>query len=102
MRIGPESGGPFVRHARGRRPCSRGLAQPFEMSLAAASKHIKVLEGAGLTHRQLPDRHMSVLVGAGWHMHCDILVARLKGERPASFWRGWVRLRGEYETILSS
>lgn len=55
-----------------------------------------------VTHRQVPDHNMSVLVGAGWHMHCDILVARLQGERPASFWAGWVRLRGEYETILSS
>lgn len=29
------------------------LAEPFEMSLAAASKHIKVLEGAGLIHREI-------------------------------------------------
>jgi uncharacterized protein YndB with AHSA1/START domain len=50
-----------------------------------------------VTHRQLPDREVTLLVGAGWHMHCDILAARMKGEQPGSFWSGWVRLRGEYE-----
>lgn len=29
------------------------LAEPFEMSLAAASKHIKVLESAGLIRREI-------------------------------------------------
>lgn len=38
------------------------LAQPFDMSLAAASKHIKVLEGAGLLRRQVQGRtHMCYL-----------------------------------------
>src|SRR3984957_17495143 len=35
------------------------LAQPFAMSLAAASKHIKVLENAGLIQREVRGRaHM--------------------------------------------
>jgi DNA-binding transcriptional ArsR family regulator len=35
------------------------LAEPFAMSLAAASKHIKVLEGAGLIQREVRGRaHM--------------------------------------------
>ncbi|MBP1853572.1 ArsR/SmtB family transcription factor [Rhizobium halophytocola] len=35
------------------------LAAPFDMSLAAASKHIKVLEGAGLIRREVQGRtHM--------------------------------------------
>jgi DNA-binding transcriptional ArsR family regulator len=35
------------------------LAQPFSISLAAASKHIKVLEGAGLIRREVRGRaHM--------------------------------------------
>ncbi|MEK8034470.1 SRPBCC family protein [Ideonella sp. DXS29W] len=50
-----------------------------------------------VTHRLLPHRAMSVMVGAGWHMHCDILAARLAGTRPGSFWSGWARLRDEYE-----
>jgi DNA-binding transcriptional ArsR family regulator len=32
------------------------LAQPFAISLAAASKHIKVLEGAGLIQREVRGR----------------------------------------------
>ena len=32
------------------------LAQPFPISLAAASKHIKVLEGAGLIRREVRGR----------------------------------------------
>jgi DNA-binding transcriptional ArsR family regulator len=32
------------------------LAEPFDMSLAAASKHIKTLEGAGLIERTIEGR----------------------------------------------
>ncbi len=32
------------------------LAEPYDMSLAAASKHIKVLEGAGLVRREIQGR----------------------------------------------
>lgn len=32
------------------------LAKPFAMSLAGASKHLKVLEGAGLVHRRKAGR----------------------------------------------
>jgi len=32
------------------------LAQPYSMSLAAASKHIKALENAGLVRRQIRGR----------------------------------------------
>jgi DNA-binding transcriptional ArsR family regulator len=32
------------------------LASPFDMSLAAASKHVKVLEQAGLVHRTVAGR----------------------------------------------
>ncbi len=50
-----------------------------------------------VTHRRLPDRGTSVMVGSGWHMHLDILAARMAGESAPSFWQGWVRLREEYE-----
>ncbi len=42
--------------AAGERTVSE-LAGPFAMSLAAASKHIKVLEGAGLIRRENPLAH---------------------------------------------
>ena len=41
--------------AGGERTVSQ-LAQPFAISLAAASKHIKVLENAGLLHREVRGR----------------------------------------------
>ena len=48
-------------------------------------------------HRRLPDRATMLKVGAGWHMHLDILVARATGKEPAPFWDGWSRLREEYD-----
>ena len=41
--------------AHGKRTVGQ-LAQPFAISLAAASKHIKVLEGAGLIRREVRGR----------------------------------------------
>jgi DNA-binding transcriptional ArsR family regulator len=41
--------------ARGERTVGE-LAQPFAISLAAASKHIKALEHAGLIHREVRGR----------------------------------------------
>jgi uncharacterized protein YndB with AHSA1/START domain len=55
-----------------------------------------------VTHQRVPDAATRVMVGAGWHMHLDILQARVEGSTPASFWSGWVRLRGEYERRLAA
>lgn len=50
-----------------------------------------------ITHRRLPDRNVTLGVSAGWHMHLDILVARISDETPAEpFWDGWLRLKKEY------
>ena len=51
-------------------------------------------------HRRLPDRATMLMVGAGWHMHLDVLVARANGKEPDPFWDGWVRLTKEYERRL--
>jgi uncharacterized protein YndB with AHSA1/START domain len=53
-------------------------------------------------HRQLPDRATMLMVGAGWHMHLDILVARVTGKEPEPFWDGWSRLRKDYDQRLPS
>ena len=53
-----------------------------------------------LTHRRLPDRATMLKVGAGWHMHLDILVARSRGDVAEPFWDGWSRLRQEYDRRL--
>lgn len=44
--------------SRGERTVSQ-LAQPFDISLAAASKHIKALENAGLIRREVRGASMS-------------------------------------------
>ncbi|MBB1059481.1 metalloregulator ArsR/SmtB family transcription factor [Marilutibacter spongiae] len=54
------------------------LAAPFDMSLAAASKHIKVLEQAGLVRREVRGRthtcHLEALplhAGLAWLRHYE-------------------------------
>jgi uncharacterized protein YndB with AHSA1/START domain len=48
-------------------------------------------------HRRVTDRATLLNVSGGWHMHLDILVARMSGKEPAPFWDGWSRLKKEYE-----
>jgi uncharacterized protein YndB with AHSA1/START domain len=67
-----------------------------------------LLEPAGdevlltLVHSGLGDRTMKVMVGAGWHTHLDILVARASGAKPPSFWSTWVSLRSEYDQRIAA
>ena len=51
-------------------------------------------------HRRLPDRKVMLMVGAGWHMHLDVLVARVGGTAVEPFWDGWVRLKADYDKRL--
>jgi hypothetical protein len=51
-------------------------------------------------HRRLPDRANLLGVGAGWHAHLDVLVARASGKEPAPFCDGLSRLRKEYDRRL--
>jgi uncharacterized protein YndB with AHSA1/START domain len=69
-----------------------------EVSIELQPKGNQVL--LTLIHRRLPDRATMLMVGAGWHMHLDILVARVTGQEPAPFWDGWSRLRTEYDRRL--
>lgn len=74
------------------------LAAPFPISLAAVSKHIKVLEGAGLVRREIQGRvhtcHLQATpmhAGAEWLRHyerywnarLDVLEALLKADDTA-------------------
>jgi uncharacterized protein YndB with AHSA1/START domain len=52
-------------------------------------------------HRRVPDRAMLLKVSAGWHMHLDVLVARVSGTTVGPFWDGWVRLTKEYAARLA-
>ena len=51
-------------------------------------------------HRRLPDRATLLKVGPGWHLHLDLLVARVTGKEPPPFWDAWTRLAQEYERRL--
>jgi DNA-binding transcriptional ArsR family regulator len=79
--------------------CTVGqLAEPFEMSLAAASKHIKALEGAGLIRREVQGRIHVCHLNAGpmsradewlryyerfWTVRLDRLEELLRGDTAA-------------------
>jgi uncharacterized protein YndB with AHSA1/START domain len=69
-----------------------------EVSIELEPKGNQVL--LTLIHRRLPDRATMLMVGAGWHMHLDILVARATGQEPTPFWDVWSRLRTEYDRRL--
>ena len=69
-----------------------------DVTFDLASRGDKVM--LTVTHRRLPDRSMMLMVGAGWHMHLDILVARATGQEPEPFWDGWARLKKEYDRRL--
>jgi DNA-binding transcriptional ArsR family regulator len=86
--------------AQGERTVTQ-LAEPFEMSLAAASKHIKSLEGAGLIRREVQGRihicrlEASPLASASdwlrfyeqfWNARLDVLEGLLRGsdEQPTN------------------
>jgi uncharacterized protein YndB with AHSA1/START domain len=69
-----------------------------DVSIDLEEKGEKVL--LTVIHRQLPNRKTMLAVGAGWHMHLDLLVVRASGEEPQPFWDGWSRLKEEYDRRL--
>jgi DNA-binding transcriptional ArsR family regulator len=87
----------MLRHlAEGERTVTQ-LAAPFDMSLAAASKHIKALEGAGLIRREVHGRTHVCRIDASplsdahewlrfyerfWQARLDELERLLQGGKP--------------------
>ena len=65
------------------------------VSIELQSRGDKVL--LTLIHHRLPDRATTLMVGAGWHMHLDLLVARVAGSKTEPFWDGWSRLHQDYD-----
>jgi uncharacterized protein YndB with AHSA1/START domain len=53
-----------------------------------------------LVHKRISDRKNMTMVGAGWHMHLDILAARAGDRKPEPFWQGWLRLKEEYDRLI--
>lgn len=50
-----------------------------------------------LTHHRVTDQNMRRMVGAGWHLHLDVLSDQLTGQSSGPFWDRWTRLRQEYD-----
>ena len=88
----------MIAHLAQRERTVSELAEPFAMSLAGASKHVKVLEGAGLVNRRVAGRtHYCSLSPARlaeahrwlahyeryWNAQLDALEALLNAEDPA-------------------
>jgi uncharacterized protein YndB with AHSA1/START domain len=49
-----------------------------------------------VTHSGLDAVPARAEIAGGWHMHLDILQARLSGQAAGSFWSGWAGLRDHY------
>jgi uncharacterized protein YndB with AHSA1/START domain len=69
-----------------------------EVSIELEARGSEVL--LTLIHRRLPNRNFMLGVSGGWHAHLDVLVARARGEEPAPFWDGMMKLRGDYDRRL--
>jgi DNA-binding transcriptional ArsR family regulator len=92
------------------------LAAPFAMSLAAASKHIKVLEAAGLVKREVQGRTHRVRLDARpmhaglewlrcyekfWNRSLDALAALLEDEDRVAAPAGKLQRSGKKATATS-
>lgn len=75
-----------------------GRSGGVSFELSEQGKHVVLT----VTHHRLPDAAMLLSVSAGWHMHLDVLVARMSGTEPEPFWDGIARLRAEYTRRLSA
>jgi len=67
------------------------MAEPFRMSLAAVSKHIKVLEGAGLLRRTVDGRIHRCRMDAAPLEQASELIAHYR-----KFWEGQFDLIEQY------
>jgi uncharacterized protein YndB with AHSA1/START domain len=73
----------------------KGGEVSFDLETAGSKVLLTVI------HRRLPDdRAIKLSICAGWHMHLDVLVARVSGTEPGPFWDGWSRLKTEYDPRL--
>jgi len=52
-----------------------------------------------ITHRRVPAEARNS-VSAGWHVHSDILAARIAGIEPPGFWRSHTALEAEYAALF--
>lgn len=55
-----------------------------------------------VTQSRLASRDEMISVASGWHVHVGILIDRLNGRQPESFWPAHTRLEAEYEKRIAA
>lgn len=74
-----------------------GTASEVTFELSPCSDGVTLV----LTHRRLGDNHdQQISVGAGWHTHLAILLAKLRGTTPPAFWATHALLEKDYAVLL--
>ena len=76
---------------------NEGSAGPSQVQFALTQQGSDVL--LVVTHWKITNERERVSTGAGWHTHLDILVDRLHGRGPDSFWPTHTRLEAEYTKL---
>lgn len=76
-----------------------GSADPSEVRFELTPRGKQVL--LVVTHSRLDRRVARLSVAAGWHIHLDILAARLEAREPEGFWRQYTRLEHEYDKRIA-
>ena len=73
----------------------RGDDAPSAVSFELTPQGDEVL--LTLTHQHLGNRAAMTDVACGWHAHLTLLIERLNGREPPSFWSLFAANKGEYE-----
>jgi uncharacterized protein YndB with AHSA1/START domain len=66
----------------------------FELQPAANSQTLLTLTHTRIVTKDLPS------IGAGWHVHLDVLTDRLLNRQPGHFMKAWYALEPEYRSLL--
>lgn len=70
-----------------------GAASEVRFELTPQGDKVRLV----VTHSRLATRDGMLSVAAGWHVHLDILAARLEDRTPPGFWTTHTRLEAEYD-----
>ena len=69
-----------------------GETGEVEIELAPAGERTLLT----LTHRRVPEGAVRAMIGAGWHVHLDLLAEKAADLPSAPFWDRWTALRDDY------
>jgi len=76
-----------------------GEGEPSEVCIRLTAQGDQVL--LQLTHSRLTRSGQILAVSGGWHLHLDVLLARLREETPPLFWATFKKLEAEYSRRLN-